>query len=705
MKPLELVEKFLAGLHAEAIPYCHWKSTTRIVASLSGETDLDLLVAAERQADCLALLEKLGFRPAIDPLELNLPGICHSFGYDHPSGCLVHIHLHFQLIVGDDLLKNYRLPVDEAFLSSAQLCNGIYVPSAEVEFIIFVLRMVLKRRLLSVLARFFFLLGNPIPILKQFVGLKFPVMGASAQAEFDDLKNRISEAEMGHVLTNGFPFIDPELFKQCRCSLDANAARFAWLVAGRRLVQSLSSYRRHSGLTSVIRIFWQAFKLRGRGVLHRIVRLNLSGKLSSNGGRIIAFVGGDGAGKTTMVDDTYAWLGRYYSVARLHLGKPSKGILWYVVLGLMKGRALIPAKAGDVFHQAVRYWLIARYRYKEFRRAIRLRRRGTVVLLDRVPLPGIQYMDTSRISALKGKQGVLLRLLAAMEEKWHERIVADELIVMRLDPKIAAKRRPDDDQELLARRSGEIWNRNWPSAYAHLIDASQPLEKVISTVRPVVWDILGKQSKVFEMIGPAGAGKSSLARELRRQLYSVRTSLSWQEGKCLCLMILLRRLPQIVKSLLNNVPVGHLKVAISTETVLMLLHPSRRSHWIFGRSVIMEIGPAFHLAFLEKESPQFNRKWLDDLRYRLRESIDLVLWLDASNDLLLSRINDRPKMHRIKNAALKDAERFLDDYRKSFTDIIGNEGKSLSVINIDTGNLSVAESAVIVISQTLQDSP
>ena len=702
MRHLALVDNFLTGLSAEEIPYCHWKSTTNIAASLSGETDLDLLIAAERRKDCLALINQLDFRPAIDPLELDLPGIYHYFGYDRPSGCLVHLHLHFQLIVGDDLLKNYRLPVEDAFLSSSRPFNGIYVPSAEIEFITFVLRMVLKRRFLSVLARFTSLLGNPISTLKQLVGLKSPLMGPSAQAEFEDLSKRVSEIELKRVLNNFFPFIEPGLFQQCRCSLEANAVRFAWLAAGRQLARSLSAYRRHSGLTTVPRIFWQAFKLRGRGLLYRISRSNLAGKCPTNGGRIIAFVGGDGAGKTTMVDDTHTWLGRYYSVTRLHLGKPPKGIWWYVILGLMKGRALIPGRSGDTLHQAARFWLIARYRYKAFRRAVRLRQRGSVVLLDRVPLPGSQYMETPRISALKGKQGTVCRLLAAMEERWHERIMADELIVLLLDPKIAAKRRPEDDQGLLAKRSGEIWNRTWPASYAHLVDASQPLEEVISRVRFVLWKILGRESKVFEMIGPAGSGKSTLAKELRTRLYNVRTSLSWHDGKSLLLMTVLRRLPQIVGGLLRNVPVDHLKMAISAETVLSLLHPVRRKCFFPGGSVILEIGPVFHLAFLEKESPQFNRRWLGELRQSLRDSIDLVLWLDAPNDQLLLRIDHRSKLHRIKHAAPMDGERFLDDYRARFADIIGNRAEGISVIKVDTGHLSVAESAAIVISQMLK---
>jgi thymidylate kinase len=685
------------------IPYCHWKSTTAIADSLKGQTDLDLLVAADRGSDCSDLLKKLGFRRAFGPLDLRIPEICHYFGHDTETGILVHVHLHLHLIIGDDLLKNYHLPVEDIFLSSAATLNGIKVPAAEAEFIMFVLRMTLKRRFVCWLVRFSFFMGSPLSLFKYMTGLKFPALSPSAQAELEDLGHQIREDELEKLLTVGFPFIDYDLFQECRRALEDRATPSAWIAAGKKLAGVLSPYRRYPVPVSWFRLFRQSFKLRSRSLLTRLGFGIPQGKLLESGGRIIAFAGGDGAGKTTMVDETSGWLDRYFSVARFHMGKPSRGMLWYVVLGLLKARALIPGKSGDALHRAVKFWLVARYRFKAFCRATRLRRQGVIVLLDRVPLPGGQYMDVPRISGIEGFQGPVLRLLAAMEEKWHARIVADDLIVLRLDPKIAAQRRPHDDQDLLAKRSGEIWTRNWPVSYAHLIDASRPLNEVISRVRSTVWKLLGSEKKVFELIGPAGSGKSTLAEELRSRLYNVRTTLSWHDGKRVFLFVLLQRIPNLVHAWLKGVPVEHLKIAIGTESLLTLLHPGKRRRHFSGCSVILEAGPVFHLAFLDKESPRFSRQWLEALRQRMRETVDRVFWLDAPNTLLLSRINERSKPHRIKNLPAKEGERFLDDYRARFSDILGERGDDIAVTHIDAGNLSIAESADIVISQLVQN--
>ncbi len=422
MRPLELVEKFLAGLSAEAIPYCHWKSTTRIADSLSGETDLDLLVAAERREDCLAILEKLDFRLASDPWELDLPGISHYFGYDRPSGSLVHVHLHFQLIVGDDLLKNYRLPVEEVFFGSAKAVDGIAIPSPEVEFITFVLRMILKRRLLSVLVRLFFLMGSPLAILRQLAGLETPLLSREAREEFTDLQGKIDEVTLAKTLRDGFPLVPPDLFRLCRDSLDVKAQRFAWLTVGNRLARALAEYRRLGGFSAAAGMFWQAFRLRVRAVLTRAGCRCLTGKTLASGGRIISLAGGNGTVRADLLVDAARWLGRYFSVA-----------------GMGPGRS-----AGDDPGKVV----------LSPRQAHRLRQRGMVVLLDGDSV------------SLIGDPGVENR----------RRIRADEVIVLQAEPQSLPLAEPRD-------------------GLLHFVDASRPRPEIVSRLRFLLWDCLGREGR------------------------------------------------------------------------------------------------------------------------------------------------------------------------------------------------------------------
>jgi deoxyadenosine/deoxycytidine kinase len=80
----------------------------------------------------------------------------------------------------------------------------------------------------------------------------------------------------------------------------------------------------------------------------------------------------------------------------------------------------------------------------------------------------------------------------------------------------------------------------------------------------------------------------------------------------------------------------------------------------------------------------------------LKKSIDHFVWLDASDDLLMARINGRSKRHRIKHVSEGDAKRFLGDYRQCLRELVGSELPDAPVTTIDTERLSVAECADIV---------
>lgn len=485
LRPLDLVEKFITGLSVQAIPYCHWKSTTNIEASLRGETDLDLLVAPECREACLALLDKLGFYQASNPWELDLPGISHYFGYDRPSGCLVHVHLHFQLIVGDDLLKNYRIPAEKVFFNSAITVNHIAVPAPEVEFIIFVLRMVLKRRLLAFVARLLFLMGNVKSLLRQVVGLETPQLPPGSQTEFDDLREKISEERLIQILQAGFPFVSIDLFRQCRDSLENSAPRFAWLTVGNQLARTLADYRRLTGFAAVGKMFSQGFKLRIRAVLALVGCRGLTGKTPNAGGRIIAVVGGDCAVKDDLGDDLAQWLGSYFSVAKLRLDKLDAGSSGATAQVMMKAWGLLPRKTDASFVRSACSWLEERGRHRIYRKAIRLRRRGMVVLLDSTPLSANGELSHTSTAGFPDHY----------KNEWLKGINVDELVMLKSDPPITCGPLSEGAEGLGPNTSRKEIPRHWPSAIPHFVDPANPFPEVVFQVRSLVWDFLGRERK------------------------------------------------------------------------------------------------------------------------------------------------------------------------------------------------------------------
>jgi hypothetical protein len=132
-RTLELVDELCRALDAAGVRSCHWKSNEALDRSASGDNDLDLLVHRADVSAFEEVLARLGFREAHLPPWKRLPGIWHAYALDRASGRLVHVHAHYQLVVGDDMTKNYHLPIEDPYLASTVPTPRIRVPAPEIE--------------------------------------------------------------------------------------------------------------------------------------------------------------------------------------------------------------------------------------------------------------------------------------------------------------------------------------------------------------------------------------------------------------------------------------------------------------------------------------------------------------------------------------------------------------------------------------------
>src|SRR6266487_1045558 len=140
---LGIISRLCQTLEAEGVNYCHWKSNDALDRSACGDNDLDLLVSRADGQRFARNLHQLGFKEVeVSPVQ-RLPGVLNYYGYDREADRLVHAHVHYQLVLGQDMTKNYRLPIEEPFLGSAIQGDLFKIPAHEFEFIVFVIRMVL----------------------------------------------------------------------------------------------------------------------------------------------------------------------------------------------------------------------------------------------------------------------------------------------------------------------------------------------------------------------------------------------------------------------------------------------------------------------------------------------------------------------------------------------------------------------------------
>jgi len=479
---LDLVVQLCTALADEEIDYCHWKSNAALDRSASGENDLDLLISRHDAQRFTEILYRLGFREALVPKEDQLPGVQDYYGYDPETGRLIHVHAHFQLILGSDLSKNYRLPLEKVYLESSVRENLFRVPAPEFEFVIFVIRMVLKHSTWDAIL------------------MRHGYLSPSERRELDYLSapDTVLKAQ---AMLQYVPGLSSSLFEECLRALKPGCSLWKRIRVGEQLQKVLRCSARYSHLADVVvkltRRLWQPIE-------SRVFRYKRE-KRFANGGLFIAIVGGDGAGKTTIINELFSWLSETVEVAKVHMGKPAWSWSTILIRGILKiGTVLrLYPFEGDIYEEAhlphrlpwfIRATCTARDRYLTYVRARRLSSNGKLVLCDRFSFPGFMAMDGPQcehaITFIK-KASWFHDFLAKLELSYYEQIKSpDLLIVLKVEPEIAIQRKRDESEVAVRARSTEIWELGWMKKSAFVIDASLKREDVVSQVKALVWAYL-----------------------------------------------------------------------------------------------------------------------------------------------------------------------------------------------------------------------
>lgn len=494
---VELISRLIESLAAQSIDHCHWKSNIKLSEGLEGEEDLDLFVNRKSVSRLLPVLAQLGFKAASIKYGPETTGVTHYYGLDAKTGKLVHLHLFTSIVTGESFVKSHLFPFEHMLLENCNRIGQLAVLSKPAELVLFVLRTFIKYASLLDMIRLF---RKPSEVREE---LKWLLDGG-------DISQALS------LLRIYCPVVDEPLFLRCIDVIDKNRSFLTRALLARRVKWKLRSYAKY---TFTKRTNAYAAVLFAK--LRRILKGNIKSKTLHSGGAMIAIVGADATGKSTLVKETTGWLGKNFIVKVIHTGKPPSSILTFpinILLALV--RRIMSLRGGNRFDEsgssesnpsghkfkglpsfpyAFRSVSLAWDRQRLIRKTRRLAAAGQLIICDRYPSRTIGAMDSPRLeeeTLKKGPVATLYNRLARLEKRLYRQIPPpDTVLRLRVSLETAKKRNrergaQDNEVYLEARhRQSQAWYMPGTS-YIYDIDTELSLEETIGNVKKAIWESL-----------------------------------------------------------------------------------------------------------------------------------------------------------------------------------------------------------------------
>lgn len=508
---LHMVRNLIRRLETGAILYCHWKSNEHLNAAMRGNTDLDMLFEEGKQTRIVELLRQAGFARFRSVWFRRYPAIEDFIGIDPEKGKVVHVHAHFQLVLGEALVKSYRLPWEENLLRTRVWDeeHEIYRSDAVWEMLLLVIR----------------------EAIKWTGGVKHaghnPFARSGANREMAWLRERVLRQDLCKLAaTYCGPHVRRAMDRLHREGLSSSA-----LEELRRLI--LPGFQRYRRLSP-----WQATgtclvrKLSdplSRGLRKTILPTLPIQRTTPGDGLIIAILGADGSGKSTVATEVTRELSRKVAVMRLYLGSGngSSSILRWPLYAISRclcrarGNRMdqvgqkpgVPEKRpawtlrkvlGGAFHLT---WAltVAWEKRAKLKRAWQARRKGILVVCDRFPQADIEgYNDGPLLGRLLERRLPFLRWLGSWEKASYARtaLYPPDLVLRLLGPvEVLGHRRPEMDSARIHRKQEGIRAVRFPRSTSVVdIDAGQPLEDVVARAMSAIGSMIARNTDMEDLV-------------------------------------------------------------------------------------------------------------------------------------------------------------------------------------------------------------
>jgi hypothetical protein len=212
-----------------------------------------------------------------------------------------------------------------------------------------------------------------------------------------------------------------------------------------------------------------------------------------------------------------------------------------------------------------------------------------------------------------------------------------------------------------------------------------------------------KLPRVVEIIGPAGAGKTTLYKALSNYPEQIRLSNFPNVKRAADAPFFIRYGLQLVPSLFRLYRRTSRQLSRREFAWLTILNG-----WPFvlqseveksSQVIVLDQGPVFLLTEMREFGPEYLKrneaeKLWKKLYCRWAATLDMIVWLDAADIYLLERIRTRDQGHVVKNEAAPIVFEFLERYRRAYDYTLSKLGTNASgprVLRFDTSKQQPGE--------------
>lgn len=477
MQKRAIASEFFSEMHSAQIRYAVFKSSVRMREAFNGQTDFDLLIEEADVSECQAIAKRLGFiiRGA-DTFTKGSRAI-EMIGYDKKNSAVIHLSLHNPLVFGYKRIKNHQLPDTASLLSESKFNDSfnLYVMGHDFEAMLLTLRACLKGPALRHWA---------VKALKRDQGITW-LPESTMQFELDELLSEVGDEQICQQAYRYTPKT-VSLVQSFLVRYRGNTLRPEHLIFYRFRLQHL--LRDHSVMPWYTYFAQRLLRALGKS---RTVR-------SAQEGIVIAVVGADGSGKTTMVGQLHDWLSYKLACTRMYMGQrkrhPIRKAITVTRSAIYRFRL---ARLGSYCDSALALF-DAKSRMKSAIKAEQLAQSGGIVVSDRWPIDAFTSMD-------KPMDGPRLRpgdFGFFRERKYYERVysIPVEIVALDVDPHTALGRhatagRKAPDTETLEQKIEAVRRLNESSGNSlrhFTVTARQNAEPVtpLLDVKNHIWDLI-----------------------------------------------------------------------------------------------------------------------------------------------------------------------------------------------------------------------